>query len=101
MWPSLPVANQIADWANIFLIGSLVVGVVSTVAIVAMSGVKEQYWEEDRRGSAERIAALTTQGDKLRNDTADANARAAEATQKATEAQLVSAVSTHETDWVG
>ncbi len=79
MWPSLSTANQIADWANIFLIGSLVVGVVSTVTIVWMSGVKETYWEADRRASEEKIAALTTQGDQLRKDTAEANARAAEA----------------------
>ena len=56
MWPSLPVANQIADIANFFFIGSLVVGVVATVTIVWMTGVKEAHWDEDRRGSAERIA---------------------------------------------
>ena len=80
MWPSLPVANHIADIANLFFIGSLVVGVVSTVTIVWMTGVKEAYWEEDRRGSAERIAALTT-------DTAQANARAADANARALQAQ--------------
>jgi hypothetical protein len=79
MWPSLPAANQIADWANIFFIGSLVVGVVSTVLIVWMSGVKEAHWEKDRTESAERIATLAAQGDQLRKDTAEANARALEA----------------------
>jgi hypothetical protein len=79
MWPSLPVANHIADIANWFFIGSLVVGVVSTVLIVWMAGVKEGYWEQDRRESGERIAELATQGDQLRKDTAEANARAAEA----------------------
>jgi hypothetical protein len=79
MWPSLPVANQVADWANIFFIGSLVVGVVSTVLIVWMSGVKETYWERDRAESAERVASLIVQGDQLRKDTAEANARAIEA----------------------
>jgi hypothetical protein len=79
MWPSLPTANHIADIANWFFIGSLVVGVVSTVLIVWMAGVKEGYWEQDRRESGERLAALATQGDQLRKDTADANARAAEA----------------------
>jgi hypothetical protein len=88
MWPSLPVANQVADIANFFFIGSLVVGVVSTVTIVWMTGVKEAYWEKDRGESAERIAALVTQGDQLRKETADANGRAAEATQRAAEATL-------------
>jgi len=58
MWPSLPVANHIADLANIFFIGSLVVGVAATVLIVWMSGVKEAYWEKDRTESAERVAGL-------------------------------------------
>jgi hypothetical protein len=79
MWPSLPVANQIADIVNWFFIGSLVVGVVSTILIVWMAGVKEAYWERDRTESAERVASLTVQGDQLRKDTAEANARALEA----------------------
>jgi hypothetical protein len=75
----LPVANHVADIANIFFIGSLVVGVVSTVLIVWMSGLKEAYWEKDRTESAERVASLVVQGDQLRKDTAEANARASEA----------------------
>jgi len=85
MWPSLSAANQIADWANIFLIISLVTGVVSTVAIVWTSGIKERYWDDDRRASAERIATLATQGDQLREGTAEANARASEAELKLVE----------------
>ena len=79
MWPSLPVANHIADMANVFFIGSLVVGVVSTILIVWMSGVKETYWEKDRTESAERVAGLMLQGDQLRKDTAEANKVAAQA----------------------
>ncbi|MGC1777091.1 MAG: hypothetical protein WBB34_04040 [Xanthobacteraceae bacterium] len=79
MWPSLPLANRIADIANLFFIASLVVGVVSTIVIVRMTGVKERYWDADRTASAEKIATLTTQGEQLRKDTAEANARAAEA----------------------
>ena len=79
MWPSLSTANQIADWANIFFIGSLVVGVISTILIVWMANVKEGYWERARQDSEERIASLIKQGDELRKDTAEANARAAEA----------------------
>jgi len=72
MWPSLATAERVADVANIFFIGSLVVGVVATITIVWMTNVKERYWDQDRQASAERIAALTTQ-------TAEANAQALEA----------------------
>ena len=75
----MPTANHIADVANWFFIGSLVVGVASTILIVWMAGVKEAYWEKDRAESAERVAALVVQGDQLRKDSAEANARALEA----------------------
>ena len=74
MWPSLATAERIADIANVFFIGSLVVGVVATVTIVWMTNVKERYWDQDRQASAERIATLATQGDQLRKDTAEARA---------------------------
>lgn len=79
MWPSLSAANQIANLANVALVLSLVVGVVATITIVWMGGVKERYWDKDRQESSERVASLVTQGDQLRKDTAEANARAAEA----------------------
>lgn len=79
MWPSLPTANLIADVANWLFIGSLVIGVVSTILIVWMAGVKESYWENDRTESAERIASLVVQGDQLRKETAEATARTKEA----------------------
>lgn len=72
MWPSLAVANRIADIANLFFIGSLVVGVVSTVTIVWMTGIKETYWDADRRESAQKIATLG-------KETADAQADTAKA----------------------
>jgi hypothetical protein len=74
MWPSLATAERVADIANVFFIGSLVVGVVATVTIVWMTNVKERYWDQDRQASAERIVTLTTQGDRLRKDTEDARA---------------------------
>ena len=55
-WPSLDLASRIADWANWFFIGSLVVGVVSTVAIVWMANVKEAHWDILRQRSNEQIA---------------------------------------------
>jgi hypothetical protein len=94
MWPSLPVANHVADVANWFFIGSLVVGVVSTVLIVWMAGVKEGYWELARQGSEERIAALVSQGDQAKAqlgtaqaDIAKANAQIAEANARVAEAE--------------
>jgi hypothetical protein len=79
MWPSLPTANHIADVANWFFIGSLVVGVVATILIVWMAGIKEAYWEKDRTESAERIAVLGIKAEELRKETAEATARALEA----------------------
>lgn len=72
MWPSLSVANSVADWANIFFIGSLMVGVVSTILIVWMANVKEGYWERARQESDERIAKLVTDGNVARKETAQA-----------------------------
>lgn len=74
MWPSLPLANKIFDVANVFFIATLVVGVVSTIVIVRMAAVKERYWDQERVASAERIVTLTTLGDQLRKDTAEARA---------------------------
>jgi hypothetical protein len=79
LWPSLELASRISDFANIFFIVSLVVGVVSTIVIVWMAGVKEDWWDQDRRISAERIAELTADADSSKADIAEANARAAEA----------------------
>jgi hypothetical protein len=95
MWPSLSVANQIADWANIFFIGSLVVGVVSTILIVWMANVKEGYWERARQDSEEKIAAVSSQGEEAKAelgiaqaDIAKATARIAEADARTKEAEL-------------
>jgi len=66
LWPSLDTASSIADKANVALIGSLVVGVVSTVLIVWMGNVKESHWELDRTASAERIAQLNNETARLR-----------------------------------
>jgi hypothetical protein len=88
MWPSLPTANNIADVANWFFIGSLVVGVVSTILIVWMAGVKETYWEKDRTESAERIASLVAQGDQARAELGNAQADIAKANENALKLQL-------------
>ena len=89
MWPfsemSLATVSLGSTVANRTLLASLVGGVLSTFVIVQTTDVKEAYWEKDRRESAEHVAALGVQGDQLRKDTADANARAANAELKLAE----------------
>jgi hypothetical protein len=99
MWPSFPVANHIADWANIFFIGSLAVGLVSTGLIVWMANVKEAYWERARLDAEERIASLVTQGDQAKAelgaaqaDIAKANAKIADANEAAAHANERAAI---------
>jgi hypothetical protein len=87
MWPSLPVANHIADWANIFFIGSLVVGVASTVLIVWMANVKESHWDRARQESEERLVELGTRGDEARANIAKANAQIAAANVRVAKAE--------------
>jgi hypothetical protein len=98
MWPSLATANHIADVANWFFIASLVVGVVSTILIVWMAGIKEAYWEKDRTESAERVASLVNQSEELRRDTAEANAQAAKAISETAKANERTAELSQETE---
>jgi outer membrane murein-binding lipoprotein Lpp len=92
MWPfggiSLDAATvlfSVADWG---LLGSLLVGVISTFAIVRLGNVKEAYWDASREASDERIAGLNRETAKLsaaaeasRAAIAVANAEAAKANQ--------------------
>jgi hypothetical protein len=70
--PSLETASRIADWANVFFIASLVVGVVSTILIVWMANVKEEHWNELRRKSDEKIAEANERAAQLEKQAADA-----------------------------
>jgi len=83
MWPfsemSLSAATALGNFANIGLILSLVTGAISTVLIYTTSDVKERHWGVARDQANERIANLSTLSEALRKDTAEANARAAEA----------------------
>jgi hypothetical protein len=65
MWPSEFWASRIFDWANVGLIITLGAGVICTVLVVWMGGVKETY---------------------LRKELADTNAKAAGANERAAEA---------------
>jgi hypothetical protein len=72
MWPSESAASRTYDIANIALILSLAMGVVSTLTIVWMGNVKESYLRVALSNATERAA--------------DANKAAAEANQAAAEA---------------
>lgn len=90
MWPfsdmSLSAATLIGTIANWALLGCLVGGVFSTFAIVKTTDVKEEHWAEDRRQSAERIAALNRDTAKLSSDAESARAEIATAQKAAAEA---------------
>jgi hypothetical protein len=81
MWPSIETASRVSEVANVALVCSLAIGVVATALIVWMGNVKESYWDTDRQQSRERVAGLES-------GVAEANARAAEANQKAEEERL-------------
>jgi hypothetical protein len=74
MWPLLSTASSIHFWANIFLIGALVIGVISTFFVVWMGNIKEEYLNRDIANTMERAAI--------------AEQRAAEANEKAEEERL-------------
>ena len=92
VWPSLETASAVASWANLFLILSLGVGVLSTALIVWMADVKESYWDIDRRAAEERIAQLNNETARLR-DASAANAEATLATAQAGRANALAAQS--------
>ena len=54
-WLSLKSANKVGDWANFIFVLSLIAGVLSTIAIIGTTNVKEWYWDKDRRESKERV----------------------------------------------
>jgi hypothetical protein len=81
MWPSLATASRVSDVANVALIFSLVLSVVSTCMIVWMGNVKEIYWDDARDKSGEKIRELDVA-------VAEANVRAAEANKIAEQERL-------------
>jgi hypothetical protein len=93
MWPSLKVAAWLYDSANIGLIVGLVIGVVSTVLLVWMGNVKEEYLNRELAVSRERTASLEKQSGESKTAIAKANADAAQslASAKQAEANLAGA----------
>lgn len=93
MWPSLKSAVLLYDLANIGLIIGLVVGVISTVLVVWMGNVKEEYLHRELANSRERTASLEKQSDESKVAISKANADAAQslAAAKQAEANLAGA----------
>ena len=97
-WPSLEVASKWFDRASVVLVGTLIVGAVTTFAIVWMENSgKEHHWDLLREranieaGKAhERAAFLEKDAEEARAAIAQANERAAEANARGLEAQLAS-----------
>ena len=95
-WPSLEAASKWFDRASIVLAISLLFGAVATVSIVWLGIVKEHHWDLLRERASEqiasvgldaaksnaeaakaheRIAELSVQGEGLKKDAAEANAK--------------------------
>ena len=87
MWPSLKAAVWLYDLANIGLIIGLVVGVVSTVLLVWMGNVKEEYLNRELAVSRERTATLEKQSGESQTAIAKANADAAQSLSSAKQAE--------------
>lgn len=88
MWPSLKSAIWLYDLANIGLIIGLVIGVISTVMVVWMGNVKEEYLNRELAVSRKLTASLEKQSTELKVAVSDADARAAEANEKAEKERL-------------
>ena len=81
MWPSFETAVWLYDAANIFLIGALVVGVISTVFVVWMGNVKEEYLRRE-------VAATNARAEEANAASSVANAKTAELEKEAALARL-------------
>jgi hypothetical protein len=93
MWPSAETASLLYNLANIGLIVGLVIGVVSTIVVVWMGNVKEEYLDKALADSHERTALLEKQsGESLIAITkAKADAAQSLSTAKQAEANLAEA----------
>ncbi len=88
MWPSAGTASWLYYLANIGLIIGLVVGVASTILVVWMGNVKEDYLNDALADSRERTASLERQSGQFELEIAQANTRAAEANRIAESERL-------------
>lgn len=87
MWPSSGTAAWLYDLANIGLIIGLAVGVISTVLVVWMGNVKEEYLNRELADSRERTASLEKQSGESMVAIAKANADSAQSLLAAKQAE--------------
>jgi len=80
MWPSLQTADWLFSASNIALIFGLALTALATIGAIWMANVREQYLKRELSKANERIASLQKDTVELGAKTAEANARAAEAT---------------------
>jgi hypothetical protein len=73
MWPSEKTASSLYDFANIGLIIGLGVGIVATVLVVWMGGVKERYLQQHLADTNERAAQANERASKADERAAQAN----------------------------
>ncbi len=78
---SYETAASVYNWANVFLIGALLVGFVATALVVKMGNIKEAYLKRD-------IATANAESARAHERAAQAEERTAEANKKAEEERL-------------
>jgi hypothetical protein len=88
MWPSEELASRLYDLANWGLIAGLVLGVGSTVFLVWMGNVKEEYLRRGLAATTERVAAANERAGKAEEEAGKANERAAQANEAAERERL-------------
>src|SRR5713226_351356 len=67
MWPSEEWASRLYDLANVALVIGLIVGAISTVLVVWMGNIKEEYLRKDLASANERAANLEHETEELRS----------------------------------
>jgi hypothetical protein len=72
-------AETLSTVANISLIASLAIGVISTVIISWMGHIKEEYLKRDLAEADEKIALANAAGEQAKKEAAEANQRAVQA----------------------
>ncbi|MGY3611091.1 MULTISPECIES: hypothetical protein [unclassified Bradyrhizobium] len=91
MWPSLEVANRIADISNGVLVTSLVVGVISTALSIWMTNVKEGHWEAARHSLEQRLTPRKMTLEQMKSISKTMAVFASAATQNKTQRAFISA----------
>ena len=81
-------ANDLFFWANWFLVGALIVGVVSTYAIVASGIIRDKELKLELKVKDDQISLANVRAEEAKAASSEANARAAESGKEAANARL-------------